>query len=290
MAINIKDDSAYNVLIDGVAFDDGTKHGLGDNLSSTSARQSRKALHVQSRSFWAAANIGPYSQSVNTESRITIAGQIGLLPSTLQLAQDVPLQIALSLQHARRVFKATLESRAEKQKGWIEGCICWLDDLQWLAAAQRSWQLQYNNDEDGWESTWLGESLRSDSVPATFIILPKGGLPRAAAVEWQLFAHDGKAVSKAHDGSDQAGDGYESQDGEAPDPEVSSKEVIHYAGCVGSYRAITSKEGDSTFGIIYLKSSTEAKREDSAEISALLSSALHLKILYQRQNDLDSSE
>ena len=77
----------------------------------------RNGLHVQSRSYWAPANIGPYSQAI--ESNITlhgqpaglkavaIAGQIPLIPATMDLPMpsDVSLQqeIVLSLQHLWRI-------------------------------------------------------------------------------------------------------------------------------------------------------------------------------------------
>ncbi|KDQ20709.1 hypothetical protein BOTBODRAFT_61808, partial [Botryobasidium botryosum FD-172 SS1] len=40
----------------------------------------RQALHVQSLSYWAPANIGPYSQAVVVDERVFISGQIGLVP------------------------------------------------------------------------------------------------------------------------------------------------------------------------------------------------------------------
>ena len=55
----------------------------------------REGLHVQSRSYWAPANIGPYSQAIsiplqreNDDSRLVyIAGQIPLVPATMEVLQ-----------------------------------------------------------------------------------------------------------------------------------------------------------------------------------------------------------
>ncbi|RMZ80581.1 hypothetical protein DV738_g2737, partial [Chaetothyriales sp. CBS 135597] len=82
-------------------------------------RDRRRALHVQSRSYWAPANIGPYSQAVNealhtswsrswsrSAELIHLAGQIPLVPRTMQLpvpSQPFYLDAALSLQHLWRV-------------------------------------------------------------------------------------------------------------------------------------------------------------------------------------------
>ncbi|KAI0432166.1 hypothetical protein F5Y09DRAFT_165915 [Xylaria sp. FL1042] len=95
----------------------------------------RRGLHVQSRSYWAPANIGPYSQAIafpllslppaKTVTRedgedeyqpqihshalaVSIAGQIPLIPASMDLPPSsishcVELQITLALQHLWRV-------------------------------------------------------------------------------------------------------------------------------------------------------------------------------------------
>ncbi|KAK4170114.1 hypothetical protein QBC43DRAFT_559 [Cladorrhinum sp. PSN259] len=74
----------------------------------------RQGLHVQSRSYWAPANIGPYSQAVwfplsdKTNSHISlvnIAGQIPLVPRTMALpeANELKMEVVLALQHLWRI-------------------------------------------------------------------------------------------------------------------------------------------------------------------------------------------
>lgn len=76
----------------------------------------RQGLHVQSRSYWAPANIGPYSQAITLPMGPTrepangprvahIAGQIPLVPATMELPAGGGLetQLVLSLQHLWRV-------------------------------------------------------------------------------------------------------------------------------------------------------------------------------------------
>lgn len=91
-------------------------------------RGARQGLHVQSRSYWAPANIGPYSQAiaipVDTEnasstSLVYVAGQIPLVPATMELVSTERLdadpdpmavfrtQALLSLQHLWRIGRAT---------------------------------------------------------------------------------------------------------------------------------------------------------------------------------------
>ena len=85
--------------------------------------KSRKGLHVQSRSYWAPANIGPYSQAITvpTSSRdgtecelVYVAGQIPLNPASMELyspfGPDSPEtfkhQAVLALQHLYRIGAA----------------------------------------------------------------------------------------------------------------------------------------------------------------------------------------
>ncbi|KAM0332423.1 hypothetical protein ACHAQA_002704 [Verticillium albo-atrum] len=77
----------------------------------------RKGLHVQSRSYWAPANIGPYSQAtdvplfgsssseLSTTRSVSIAGQIPLWPASMLIPPeaDISAQIAMSLQHLWRI-------------------------------------------------------------------------------------------------------------------------------------------------------------------------------------------
>lgn len=88
----------------------------------------RQSLHVQSMSYWAPANIGPYSQAISvplgTEddaALVYIAGQIPLIPASMEIATrvrqcedpkpmqelgDFRLQTALALQHLWRIGNA----------------------------------------------------------------------------------------------------------------------------------------------------------------------------------------
>ena len=97
-------------------------------ISLTSVRSDdaahRRGLHVQSRSYWAPANIGPYSQAlsvslesdsgVDNGSIVYIAGQIPLVPSSMELPRpqdngDIDpfvLQTLLAMQHFMRIGHA----------------------------------------------------------------------------------------------------------------------------------------------------------------------------------------
>lgn len=127
---------------------------------------SRKALHVQSRSYWAPANIGPYSQATcipitSRESHISavsIAGQIPLVPSTMALPSlsdrlgTFKLQTVLALQHLWRVGQ-------EMQVRWFTSAVAYLprgatEDVAARAAiAGQAWAQMHKprTDEEGSE-------------------------------------------------------------------------------------------------------------------------------------------
>ncbi|KAI1660244.1 adenine nucleotide alpha hydrolases-like protein [Daldinia decipiens] len=106
-------------------------------------RNERRGLHVQSRSYWAPANIGPYSQAVtypllrsdegqNNDAQnselllaVSIAGQIPLVPASMTLppipkdgSSSLALQITLALQHLWRVG-------GEMKVQWWSGAVAY---------------------------------------------------------------------------------------------------------------------------------------------------------------------
>ncbi|KAI9834841.1 MAG: hypothetical protein M1819_002749 [Sarea resinae] len=103
-------------------------------------RVARRGLHVQSRSYWAPANIGPYSQAISVScdddsnrdddsqsaSLIYIAGQIPLVPSSMAVIESPEgsdrtrnfcAQTVLSLQHLWRI------ARVMEVTWWTAGLV-----------------------------------------------------------------------------------------------------------------------------------------------------------------------
>lgn len=91
-------------------------------VATKSDLSERRGLHVQSLSYWAPANIGPYSQAVATpltqinvsegevsaSSRlVSIAGQIPLIPASMEMVRGpFELHATLALQHLWRIGRA----------------------------------------------------------------------------------------------------------------------------------------------------------------------------------------
>jgi diphthine-ammonia ligase len=168
-----------------------------------SPSKSRKGLHVQSRSYWAPANIGPYSQAITVpaslqdgfESELVyVAGQIPLEPASMELyspcghdtAETFLHQSVLALQHLYRIGAAVSVRR-------------WLSVIAFITAqsaedatsranvARRVWQEAH--EPSGQEKT--GEDDEEEDEAFDVWDQQRGG-GRAA---WQTNAADEKDAS-----------------------------------------------------------------------------------------------
>ncbi|KAL4885498.1 hypothetical protein BJY04DRAFT_214294 [Aspergillus karnatakaensis] len=114
------------------------------------SRVRRNGLHVQSRSYWAPANIGPYSQAMSiplqgTEKVVYIAGQIPLEPASMELVETssadpswlktYSLRSVLSLQHMWRIGTAM-------EVNWWLGAVAFFTGTDHVKTRARlAWQL-----------------------------------------------------------------------------------------------------------------------------------------------------
>jgi diphthine-ammonia ligase len=168
--------------------------GVKVSLSMTlhrGPRSDRRGLHVQSRSYWAPANIGPYSQAIcesidgpvgdlnihdaaRTEV-VHVAGQIPLIPHSMELSEaSFEDQTVLSLQHLWRVG----QERGVDFWPWGVAFIYLTDDLIGkVSTAAQAWSTahQYHlmTDEDDTEDNnadqdvWYQQQHRGFTSPAT---------------------------------------------------------------------------------------------------------------------------
>ncbi|GAK67674.1 meiotically up-regulated 71 protein [Moesziomyces antarcticus] len=239
----------------------------------------RRALHVQGRSFWAPANIGPYSQSLLVAEKIWVAGQIGLVPADLSLPEDAPTQAALSIQHARRIVKATVNDLGGRkvQRGWVEGGICWIEHAEDVHArlemARHAWLAQCVEDEEEEGEGWMGKT-EGQQVGLLMVTLPRAALPRGTLIEWQLTAHTGRVpppISAVEVDEDDVGSDCDVR-------VVRTRAVV--AGMEAVHTVTTSRAGQSSFGLLTLRITSEDPVDDEAfaqSIDALTSAyAVHL--------------
>ncbi|XP_061467509.1 diphthine--ammonia ligase isoform X2 [Rhineura floridana] len=145
--------------------------------------QQKQFMHVQSISHWAPANIGPYSQCIQVGDILYCAGQIALVPCTMQLVgAGMEAEALVSLSHVEKVLRA-MSHNAELHHVLMANC--YVTDSKYISVAQAVWQkklkeLQKTEDED-----------MNNDVPATYgeltvVVVPF--LPRAASIEWHVIA------------------------------------------------------------------------------------------------------
>ncbi|KAL9957836.1 hypothetical protein ACROYT_G034784 [Oculina patagonica] len=139
----------------------------------------REAMHVQSISHWAPANIGPYSQATKAGGTIFVSGSIGLWPPTMTLIPGgISKEAPLSLQHVDRVISAL--NPAESLQSVVHG-FCFLTSPAYVSVAKNVWCQKSNAKSE--------DSIAQDQAPMglmSYIIVP--ALPKGALVEWHVVA------------------------------------------------------------------------------------------------------
>lgn len=150
---------------------------------------SRDAIHVQSISHWAPANIGPYSQCVRVKSLafliflshhldfsmilifqigeiIYVAGQIPLVPGSMELLnKPIFHQCRLTLRHVSRILKAA-DSGFSLSKVLLGHCFVTAEEI--AVDIHEMWNYITKN------------------FNAVIAVIVVSALPRNAQLEWQV--------------------------------------------------------------------------------------------------------
>ena len=108
---------------------------MDDPQSTGGLKSARRGLHVQSRSYWAPANIGPYAQAVrvpmaggdDTHALVHVAGQIPLVPASMDpLANSAVSGRRLFLRQALLAAQHLWRIGREMGVGWWSGGVAFL--------------------------------------------------------------------------------------------------------------------------------------------------------------------
>ncbi|KAF8165224.1 hypothetical protein B0H34DRAFT_647649 [Crassisporium funariophilum] len=134
----------------------------------------RQALHVQGLSYWAPANIGPYSQAIKADESVFMSGQIGLVPNKLLLPspQSLSMELALASQHVERVTRALEQNSGGGWDGQELLNIYWLNDSSNISHVKTGHRC-----------------LQVSEMPTLFLVVKE--LPKGALVEKQVSLHTG---------------------------------------------------------------------------------------------------
>jgi len=163
----------------------------------------RTALHVQGLSYWAPANIGPYSQAVLIDEHVFISGIIGLIPASLSLPspQDRATETALVFQHTERVVDAVRKSSGQ-WNGHTQLAIYWLVDrgqAAGVAAACEMFTMVVSSSRIFWT---VLISLQERDAPTVLLGIPS--LPKGATIEKQVVLHTGRYTVRDEEGIEEA--------------------------------------------------------------------------------------
>ncbi|XP_015669062.1 diphthine--ammonia ligase [Protobothrops mucrosquamatus] len=154
-----------------------------DKMISDAPGSQKQAMHVQSISHWAPANIGPYSQCIQVEDTLYCAGQIALVPCTMQLTKGgIKKEALMSLNHVERVLKA-VNLKAELHH--VLTANCYVTDSKYISVAEAIWQKKLKE-----VIKTKDEDINND-MPAThgeLVVVVVPFLPRAASIEWHVIA------------------------------------------------------------------------------------------------------
>ncbi|GMK58306.1 hypothetical protein CspeluHIS016_0503380 [Cutaneotrichosporon spelunceum] len=220
--------AAQHIRVEVVGFDGRPRFGkpIGN----------RTALHVQGLSYWAPANIGPYSQAVTVDSRVHVAGQIALQPASLTVApypvQTSPYshQAALALQHVRRIIDVLRSptSSGGGWDGWIESCVAWWARPKGCGA----------EGPDVSRAAWRTWAEENGATKAPVIFARAAELPRGALLEYQVNAHTGRPSYNSKPTDDDDSDEEEEEEVEYKSgemfPGTYREQVIARGGCRGA--------------------------------------------------------
>ncbi|PYH40489.1 putative phosphatidate cytidylyltransferase [Aspergillus saccharolyticus JOP 1030-1] len=209
-----------------VACGDSLPEGVNVMVSAVvdlGPRDDRQGLHVQSRSYWAPANIGPYSQAMSTpmqgfEQLVYIAGQIPLEPASMEVYgseqtwfKGFSSRAVLSLQHLWRIGAAM-------HVDWWLGAVAFLGGADHISQrakiAWNLWETMHSSQQeeedvddgsglDAWDLKYGGRAheqvmdaskpklprfdvvqSEGSAVPAFFAVQVEE-LPRGSDIEWQ---------------------------------------------------------------------------------------------------------
>ncbi|KAH7343671.1 hypothetical protein B0J17DRAFT_643380 [Rhizoctonia solani] len=147
----------------------------------------RSGLHVQGVSYWAPANIGPYSQAITAQYQTFVSGQIGLVPARMDFPSppSFATEAALAFQHVERI----LDALKDESTSVLQSVIVWVAGEDKLELGRRAW------------NAYTQGSKRGDAqVPA--VIVAAKSLPKGAMIEVQVLAHSNNPQSMDLDEDD----------------------------------------------------------------------------------------
>ncbi|CAN0097898.1 unnamed protein product [Bubo scandiacus] len=150
-------------------------------------------MHVQSISHWAPASIGPYSQSIKVGDVLYCAGQIALVPCTMQLVSGgIWTEATVSLRHVERILQAMSQKTALHH---VITASCYVTDSKHIPIARSIWQKKLRECKKVEDSELYHDVTAVCGLLAVVVI---SHLPRDAAIEWHVVAAVDDPLQRKH--------------------------------------------------------------------------------------------
>ncbi|XP_068608291.1 diphthine--ammonia ligase [Brachionichthys hirsutus] len=149
----------------------------------------REALHIQSLSHWAPANIGPHSQAVRVDHSVFCAGQIALVPCTMELVKaGTRTQARLSFSYVKKVLEAAIGSLTVAH---VIQAHCYATRYRDIPIIKAVWESMLKVTEEEKDLRWERES-----DPPSLLVVVVPALPEGAAVEVHVTAIQDDAANR----------------------------------------------------------------------------------------------
>ncbi|NXF49654.1 DPH6 ligase, partial [Oceanites oceanicus] len=161
-------------------------------------------MHVQSISHWAPASIGPYSQSIKVGDVLYCAGQIALVPCTMQLVSGgIWTEAIVSLRHVERLLQAMSQKTALHH---VITASCYVTDSKHIPIARSIWQKKLRECKKVEDSETYHDVTAVCGLLAV-VVIPH--LPRHAAIEWHVVAVVDDPLQRKHFAMKMSSEGFQ---------------------------------------------------------------------------------
>ncbi|XP_068049124.1 diphthine--ammonia ligase isoform X2 [Anomalospiza imberbis] len=245
------------LLPDGVLFCIDCLAHKYDMATDDVIHDEKLVMHVQSISHWAPASIGPYSQSIKVGDVLYCAGQIALVPCTMQLVRGgIYAEASLSLRHVGRVLQAMSQKTVLHH---VITATCYVTDSKSIPIARSMWQKKLGECKKGEDSEmYHGET----AVCGLLAVVVISHLPRDAAIEWHVVAVVDDPLQRKHFAMKMLSEGFQIECESVESTSASCASISIRLSLVSSFTSHLDLDGPLHDLVAMFKQAVEKLSED----------------------------
>uniref|UniRef100_A0A8C3XHI1 Diphthine--ammonia ligase n=1 Tax=Cyanoderma ruficeps TaxID=181631 RepID=A0A8C3XHI1_9PASS len=245
------------LLPDGVLFCIDCLAHKYDMATDDVVHDGKLVMHVQSISHWAPASIGPYSQSIKVGDVLYCAGQIALVPCTMQLVSGgVRAEASVSLRHVGRVLQAMSQGTALHH---VITASCYVTDSKSIPIARSMWQKKLRECKKVEDSEMYHDESAVCGLLAVVVI---SHLPRDAAIEWHVVAVVDDPLQRKHFAMKMLSEGFQIECESVESSSASCASISVRLGLISSSTSHLDLDGALHDLVAMFKQATDKLSED----------------------------